>query len=123
VVGGTAAAVSVLRRALKPRTRYAPWEKVPFGEFPRKVLVAGGGFAGYMAAKTLCDLMKGRADIGVRVISRENYFASWPMVPGIIGSEVDAPSTGHCSSGGDIRRGRERRTGNRLDRQIGRRSV
>jgi hypothetical protein len=57
------------------------------------------------------------------VISRENYFAFWPMVPGIIGSEVDAPSTGHCSSGGDIRRGRERRTGNRLDRQIGRRSV
>jgi NADH:ubiquinone reductase (H+-translocating) len=90
VVGGTAAAVSVLRRALKPRTRYAPSEKVPYGEFPHKVLVAGGGFAGYMAAKTLCDLTEDRDDVGVLVISRENYFAFWPMVPGIIGSEVDA---------------------------------
>jgi len=87
VVGGTAAAVSVLRRALKPRTRYAPWEKVPYDEFPHKVLVAGGGFAGYMAAKTLCDLTENRDDVGVLVISRENYFAFWPMVPGIIGSE------------------------------------
>jgi NADH:ubiquinone reductase (H+-translocating) len=89
VVGGTAAAVSVLRRALKPRTRYAPWEKVPYGKFPHKVLVAGGGFAGYMAAKTLSDLTEDRDDVGVLVISRENYFAFWPMVPGIIGSEVD----------------------------------
>ena len=89
VVGGTAAAVSVLRRALKPRTRYAPSEKVPYGEFTHKVLVAGGGFAGYMAAKILCDLTKNRGDVGVLVISRENYFAFWPMVPGVIGSEVD----------------------------------
>jgi NADH dehydrogenase len=89
VVGGTAAAVSVLRRALKHRTRYTPWEKLPYGEFPHKVLVAGGGFAGYMAAKTLCDLTADRDDVGVLVISRENYFAFWPMVPGIIGSEVD----------------------------------
>jgi len=60
VVGGTAAAVSVLRRALKPQLRYAPWEKVPYSEFPHKVLVAGGGFAGYMAAKTLCELTDNR---------------------------------------------------------------
>ena len=78
-----------MRRALKPRTRYAPSEKVPYGEFTHKVLVAGGGFAGYMAAKTLCDLTADRDDVGVLVISRENYFAFWPMVPGIIGSEVD----------------------------------
>jgi NADH dehydrogenase len=89
VVGGTAAAVSVLRRALIPRTRYAPGENVPYGKFPLKVLVAGGGFAGYMAAKALCDLTEDRDDVGVLVISRENYFAFWPMVPGIIGSEVD----------------------------------
>jgi NADH dehydrogenase len=53
------------------------------------VLVVGGGFAGYMAAKTLCDLTEDRDDVGVLMISRENYFAFWPMVPGIIGSEVD----------------------------------
>jgi NADH dehydrogenase len=53
------------------------------------VLIVGGGFAGYMAAKTLCDLTEERDDFGVMVISRENYFTFWPMVPGIIGSEVD----------------------------------
>jgi NADH dehydrogenase len=89
VVGGTVAAVSILRRALKPRTRYVPRERLTYGASPNKVLVAGGGFAGYMAAKNLCELTEGRDDIGVLVISKENYFTFWPMVPGIVGSEVD----------------------------------
>jgi NADH:ubiquinone reductase (H+-translocating) len=89
VVGGTVAAVSVLRRALKSRPRRASREKATFGALPNKVLVVGGGFAGYMAAKTLCELTEDRDDVGVLVISKENYFAFWPMVPGIIGSEVD----------------------------------
>jgi len=63
VVGGTVAAVSVLRRVLKARTRYPPWEKVPYGEFPHKVLIVGGGFAGYMAAKTLCELTEYRDQV------------------------------------------------------------
>jgi len=74
---------------MKVRTRYKPREKPTYGEFPKKVLVVGGGFAGFMAAKTLCDFTEERDDVGVLVISRENYFAFWPMVPGIIGSEVD----------------------------------
>jgi NADH:quinone reductase (non-electrogenic) len=89
VVGGTVAAVSILKRAVKARTRYEPRERPTYGEFPHQVLVVGGGFAGYMAAKTLCDFTEGRDDVGVLVISRENYFAFWPMVPGIIGSQVD----------------------------------
>jgi NADH:ubiquinone reductase (H+-translocating) len=89
LVGGTVAAVSLLRRALKSRPRHAPREKAAYGAFPNKVLVIGGGFAGYMAAKTLCELTADRDDVGVLVISREDYFAFWPMVPGIIGSEVD----------------------------------
>src|SRR5215216_811359 len=89
VVGATVAAVSVLRRAMKPRPGHAPSEKPTYGAFPNRVLVVGGGFAGYVAAKTLCDLTEDRDDVGVLVISRENYFAFWPMVPGIIGSEVD----------------------------------
>jgi NADH dehydrogenase len=89
VVGGTVAAVSILRRALKPRTRYVPRERPTYGAFPNRVLIVGGGFAGYMAAKTLCERTEGRDDVGLLVISRENYFAFWPMVPGIIGSEVD----------------------------------
>jgi NADH:ubiquinone reductase (H+-translocating) len=89
LVGGTVAAVSILKRAMKARTRYKPRERPTYGEFPKKVLVVGGGFAGYMAAKTICDFTEERDDVGVLVISRENYFAFWPMVPGIIGSEVD----------------------------------
>src|SRR5918912_1849887 len=89
VVGATVAAVRVLRRAMKPRPGHAPSEKPTYDAFPNRVLVVGGGFAGYMAAKTLCDLTEDRDDVGVLVISRENYFAFWPMVPGIIGSEVD----------------------------------
>jgi NADH dehydrogenase len=89
VVGGTLAAVSVLRKVIRPRAGYAPRERLTYSAFPNRVLVVGGGFAGYMAAKTLCDLTEDRDDVGVLVISRENYFAFWPMVPGIIGSEVD----------------------------------
>ena len=89
MVVGTVAAVSILRRVIKPRTGDAPRERLTYGEFPHQVLVVGGGFAGYMAAKTLCELTEGRDDVGVLVISKENYFTFWPMVPGIIGSEVD----------------------------------
>jgi NADH:ubiquinone reductase (H+-translocating) len=88
-VVGAAVAAGALRKALEPRPRYAPWERPPYGEFPKKVLVVGGGFAGYTAAKTLCDLTEDRDDVGVLVLSRENYFTFWPMVPGIVGSEVD----------------------------------
>ena len=69
------AAMSVLRRALKVRPKHAPWEKVTYGAFLNKVLVVGSGFAGYMAAKTLCKLTEDRDDVGVLVISRENYFS------------------------------------------------
>lgn len=89
VLGGAAVAIEALRRALGPRPRYAPWERRPYEEFPNRVLVLGGGFAGYTAAKTLCDLTEDRDDVGVIVVSRENYFTFWPMVPGIVGSEVD----------------------------------
>src|SRR5918994_1824875 len=89
MVVGTVAAVRILRRVIKPRTRDAPRERLTYGEFPHQVLVVGGGFAGYMAAKTLCELTEGRDDVGVLVISKENYFTFWPMVPGVIGSEVD----------------------------------
>jgi NADH dehydrogenase len=88
-VGGAAIAARALRRAFEPSHRYAPSERPPYGAFPNRVLVAGGGFAGYTAAKTLCELTEDRDDVGVLVVSRENYFTFWPMVPGIIGSEVD----------------------------------
>ena len=88
-VSGGAVGARALRKSFESSPRYAPWERPPYGEFPHKVLVVGGGFAGYTAAKTLCELTEDRDDIGVMVVSRENYLTFWPMVPGIIGSEVD----------------------------------
>ena len=55
---------------------------------PEPVLVVGGGFAGYKAAETLCKLTRHRDDVGVMLVSRENYFTFWPMLAGVISSDV-----------------------------------
>ncbi len=90
VVGGVAAA-GALWRAARPASlrRYEPWERAPYANFPNKVLIVGGGFAGYAAAKRLCGLTKGRDDIGVMVVNRENFMTFWPMATGIISSDMD----------------------------------
>src|SRR3712207_6718297 len=88
VAGGGAAAAELARRALYRDPRYEPWERVPYRDFPNRVLIVGGGFAGYNAAETLCKLTRDRDDIGVMVINRENYFTFWPMLAGIISSDV-----------------------------------
>ncbi|WP_041328130.1 NAD(P)/FAD-dependent oxidoreductase [Rubrobacter xylanophilus] len=87
---GGALGWEVLRRRVRPRPRYRPQERPPYREFPHRVLVAGGGFAGYSAAMELCRLTRGRDDVGVMVLSRENYFTFWPMLPGVISNDVDA---------------------------------
>jgi NADH:ubiquinone reductase (H+-translocating) len=72
--GGAVAGAEVLRRVIRGRTRarYEPWERAPYREFPNRVLIVGGGFAGYNAAEKLCRLTRGRDDIGVMLVSREN---------------------------------------------------
>jgi NADH:ubiquinone reductase (H+-translocating) len=89
-LGGLAIGLGTLRRALNPTPRYAPWEKPPYGDFDKKVLVLGGGFGGYTAAKDLCELIKDRDDVGVLVLAKNNFFTFWPMVPGIVSSDIDA---------------------------------
>ncbi len=89
-LGGIAVGLGALRRSLNPKPRYAPWEKPPYGEFEKKVLILGGGFGGYTAAKDLCKLTGDRDDVGVLLISRDNFFTFWPMVPGIVSSDIDA---------------------------------
>ncbi len=89
-LGGAIAALGALRRAMEPRPRYAPWEKPPYDEFEKKVLVVGGGFGGYAAAKKLCELIKDRDDVGVMLISRTNFFTFWPMVPAIVSNDIEA---------------------------------
>ena len=90
-VCGGAVAAETLRRAIRSgsRPRYEPWERRPYHEFPNRVLILGGGFAGYTAAKTLCRLTGGRDDVGVMLISRENFFTFWPMLAGSISSDID----------------------------------
>jgi NADH:ubiquinone reductase (H+-translocating) len=90
-VGGGAVVAGTLRRAIfsVSRPRYEPWERQPYREFPNRVLILGGGFAGYTAAKTLCRLVRHRDDVGVMLISRENYFTFWPMLAGAISSDIE----------------------------------
>jgi NADH:ubiquinone reductase (H+-translocating) len=86
-----AVAVEAVRRLVnsKPQPKYDPWERSPYKEFSNRVLVVGGGFAGYTVAKTLGELTGDRDDVGVMVIDRENFFTYWPMVAGIISSDVE----------------------------------
>src|ERR687890_1768726 len=90
-VAGGAVAAEGLRRLMnsEPQPKYEPWERSPYKEFSNRVLVVGGGFAGYTVAKTLGDLTGDRDDVGVMVIDRENFFTYWPMVAGIISSDVE----------------------------------
>jgi NADH:ubiquinone reductase (H+-translocating) len=87
-VGAVAAAGAAASRMLRRAPRYESWERRPYREFPRKVLIVGGGFAGYTAAKELCRRVGN--DTGVMVVSKENYFTFWPMLAGIISSDVEA---------------------------------
>jgi NADH dehydrogenase len=65
VLGGLVLGLGALRRALNPTPRYAPWERPPYSEFEKKILILGGGFGGYTAATDVCKLTKGRDDVGV----------------------------------------------------------
>jgi NADH:ubiquinone reductase (H+-translocating) len=89
-LGGLVVGLGTLRRALNPPPRYAPWEKPPYEDFDKKVMVLGGGFGGYTAAKDLCELIADRDDVGVLVLAKNNFFTFWPMVPGIVSSDIDA---------------------------------
>src|SRR3712207_7681929 len=55
--------------------------------FPYTTLFRSGG---YTAAKDLCELVKDREDVGVLVVAKNNFFTFWPMVPGIVSSDIDA---------------------------------
>jgi NADH:ubiquinone reductase (H+-translocating) len=88
--GGAVGAELVRRTVFSGgQPRYEPWERPPFRDFPNKVLILGGGFAGYTAAKQLCKKTRHRDDVGVMVISRENFFTFWPMLAGCISSDID----------------------------------
>jgi NADH:ubiquinone reductase (H+-translocating) len=82
--------VRTVRRLLNPRARYDAAERRPYGAFEKRVLVVGGGFGGYAAVRNLSSCLGRREDVGVMLVSAENYLTFWPMVPGIISGEVSA---------------------------------
>lgn len=88
--GGVIVAEYLRRRVAGSREhRYEARERRPYREFEKKVLIAGGGFGGYTAARTLCKSLGDRDDVGVMVISRDNFFTFWPMLAGVISSDVE----------------------------------
>ena len=89
-MGAAALGAGVLRRVLNPRARYEVWERRPYREFEKKVLVVGGGFGGYAVVQTLARHLRRRDDVGVMMVSKENYFTFWPMVAGTISSDIDS---------------------------------
>ena len=89
VLGALGVGYVALKRVLNPPPRYAASAKPRYTDFDNRVLVVGGGFGGYTAAKKVCDLVKNREDIGILMVSRENFFTFWPMVAGIVASEMD----------------------------------
>src|SRR5215210_3814916 len=121
-LGGLVVGLGALRKAGHPTPRYAPWEKPPYGDFENKVLVLGGGFGGYTAAKDLCDLIKEREDVGVLVLAKNNFFTFWPMVPGIVSSVIDARNVAQplrralITAGASFRRAEARKLD--LERQV-----
>jgi NADH dehydrogenase len=68
-LGGTVFALGALRRALNPSPRYAPWEK------PRY---------------EICQRIRDREDVGVLLVAKDNFFTFWPMVAGIVSSDIDS---------------------------------
>jgi NADH dehydrogenase len=88
--GGLIFGANAVRKALDPPPKYAPWERRPYAEFEKKVLVVGGGFAGYALVEKLTTLVRDRDDVGIMLISKENFFTFWPMVAGIISGDQDA---------------------------------
>jgi NADH:ubiquinone reductase (H+-translocating) len=89
-LGGLVVGLGAIKRTLNPSPRYAPWEKPPYEDFENKVLVLGGGFGGYTAANDLCELIRDRDDVGILVLAKNNFFTFWPMVPGIVSSDIDS---------------------------------
>ena len=81
-VGGAVAAEALRRLIFSgDGRRHEPWERAPYQDFPNRVLILGGGFAGYTVAKSLCRMTRGRDDVGVMVISREIFSPSGPCSP------------------------------------------
>lgn len=55
-----------------------------------RILILGGGFGGVYAALGLERLLKGRRDVAVTLVSRENFFLFYPLLPEAAGGTIEA---------------------------------
>jgi NADH dehydrogenase len=54
-----------------------------------KIVILGGGFGGVYAAIELEKRLKGRTDVELVLVSRENYFVFQPMLPEVISGTIN----------------------------------
>jgi NADH:ubiquinone reductase (H+-translocating) len=59
------------------------------GSRRHEVLILGGGFSGVYTALELEKRLRGRRDVGVTLISAENYFLFQPMLPELVSGSVE----------------------------------
>lgn len=52
-------------------------------------MILGGGFGGVYAALELEKRLKGRTDVELVLVSRENYFVFQPMLPEVISGTIN----------------------------------
>ncbi|HVJ93904.1 MAG TPA: FAD-dependent oxidoreductase [Labilithrix sp.] len=55
-----------------------------------RVVVLGGGFAGVYTAKYLTEMLGGRNDVEVELLSEENYFVFQPLLPEVAAGGIAA---------------------------------
>ena len=56
---------------------------------PTRLLILGGGFGGVETARRLERLLRGRGDIEITLVSRDNFFLFTPMLHEVAASDVD----------------------------------
>ncbi|MGN6811214.1 MAG: FAD-dependent oxidoreductase [Thermomicrobiales bacterium] len=54
-----------------------------------EILILGGGFGGVYTARELERRLKGRRDVSVTLISRENFFLFYPLLPEAAGGTIE----------------------------------
>ncbi|HEX9602118.1 MAG TPA: aquaporin, partial [Myxococcales bacterium] len=55
---------------------------------PRRIVILGGGFGGIFTARRLQQLLGGKGDYEIVLVSKENYFVFQPMLPEVISGTI-----------------------------------
>ena len=59
-------------------------------ESGQRVVIVGGGFAGFECARKLCKIMAARGrDIEIVLITKQDYMLYTPLLPDVAGGAID----------------------------------